>query len=146
MTITSAAATIMPDKMGGGDPVPIEIGARGTVGNLVMKEIEYFRRLESNCGNEGIDHTKCSTKSTIDQDEKHRYGNGGGTKFWPSFRFLNISWRKGKRKSGGSGRFLPKMCSLVDVAESRHHNHHRVSKVPSFSYLNLKDDINQYEV
>lgn len=148
MTITStAAATILPEKMGGGDPIPIEIGARGTIGNLVMKEIEYFRRLEAGSCGDSDDHGKCSTKNSLKPDKKHR-GDGSSSKFWPSFGFLSITWRKAKRKGGGSGsgRFLPKMCNVVDVAENRHHNHHRLSRIPSFSYRNLKDDINQFEV
>ncbi|KAI3800303.1 hypothetical protein L1987_28390 [Smallanthus sonchifolius] len=126
----------------GGDPVPIEIGARGTVGNLVMKEIEYFRRLESGGGDEDGDHGKCWNKNSVNPDKKHR-GDGGGSNFWPSFGFLTITWRRGKRKGGGNGRFLPRMCTTLDVSESRHH---RLSKIPSFSYRNLKDDIIQLEV
>ncbi|KAI3680554.1 hypothetical protein L6452_35327 [Arctium lappa] len=144
MTTTStaavAAAAILPEKMGGGDPVPIEIGARGTVGNLVMKEIEYFRKLESSRG----DHDNCSRNNSSPRDKIH----GGGSNFWPSFGFLTITWRRAKRKGGGSGsgRFLPRMCTVVDVTENRHHNHHRLSKIPTFGYRNLKDDVNQFEV
>ncbi|KAI3710456.1 hypothetical protein L2E82_40239 [Cichorium intybus] len=140
---TTFTATILPEKMGGGDPVPIEIGARGTVGNLVMKEIEYFQRLEAVSHVGGGDHCKCSIKSSSNTNKKH---GGGGSNFWPSFGFLNISWRKSKRKGGGSGRFLPRMCTMVDIADSRHHNHHRLNKIPSFSYRNLKDDVSQFDV
>ncbi|KAJ0787804.1 hypothetical protein HanPI659440_Chr05g0184501 [Helianthus annuus] len=130
--------TILPTKMAGSDSLPIEIGTRGTVGNLVMKEIEYFTRLESGNGDQG----KCSIKNSVNPDKKHR-GDGVGSKFWPGFGFLTITWRRGKRKGGESGRFLPRMCTMVDVADSRHH---RLTKIPSFSYRNLKDDINQVEV
>ncbi|GJR39919.1 hypothetical protein Tco_1215603, partial [Tanacetum coccineum] len=70
MSITSPtiASTILSEKMGGLDHVPIEIGARGTVGNLVMKEIEYFRRLEIG----GCDHGKCSIRDSNIPDKKHR--------------------------------------------------------------------------
>ncbi|CAI9292585.1 unnamed protein product [Lactuca saligna] len=138
---TTFTTTILPEKMAGGDPVPIEIGARGTVGNLVMKEIEYFKRLEAE--SRGGDHGKCSIRTTSNTNKKHG-GDGGGSKFWPSFGFL--TWRRAKRKGDGSGRFLPRMCTMVDVADSRHHNHHRLSKIPSFSYRNLKDDVSQFDV
>ncbi|KVH97393.1 uncharacterized protein LOC112522823 [Cynara cardunculus var. scolymus] len=144
ISAATAAAAILPEKMGGRDPVPIEIGARGTVGNLVMKEIEYFKKLELGRG----DHDNCSRRNFFHPDKKHG-GDGGGSNFWPSFGFLNVTWRRAKRKGGGggsSGRFLPRMCTVVDVAESRHHNHHRLSKIPSFGYRNLKDDIDHFEV
>ncbi|PWA96758.1 hypothetical protein CTI12_AA036570 [Artemisia annua] len=148
MSITSPtiATTIFSEKMGGLDPVPIEIGARGTVGNLVMKEIEYFRRLEiGGCSNVG-DHGKFSIRDSNIPDKKHRK-DGGSSNFWPSFGFLTITWRKVKRKgTGSSGRFLPRMCTMVDVAESPYHKLHRLSKIPSFSYQNLKDDNNQSDV
>lgn len=104
-----------------------------------MKEIEYFKRLETSGGDAYGDH-KCSTKTS--PDKKHR-GDGNGSNFWHGFGFLTISWRRGKRKGGSSGRFLPRMCTMVDVADSRHH---RLTKIPSFNYRNLKDDINQFEV
>ncbi|KAL4563084.1 hypothetical protein LXL04_027115 [Taraxacum kok-saghyz] len=143
MTTTFHTTTISPEKMAGGDPVPIEVGARGTIGNLVMKEIEYFKRLEAD--NRGGDHGNCSIRSSSNTNKKHN-GDGGGSKFWPSFGFLTITWRKAKRKGGNSGRSLPRMCTMVDVVDGRHHNHHRLSKVPSFSYQNLKDDVSQFDV
>ncbi|KAK9056383.1 hypothetical protein SSX86_027473 [Deinandra increscens subsp. villosa] len=129
---TTTTTTTFPEKMEGGDGdpvVPIEIGARGTVGNLVMKEIEYFRRLQSSNGD---GDGKPSIKP-INDDKKHR---GSGSNFWSSFGFLTVTWRRGKSK----GRFLPRMCTMVDVADSRHH------RPPSFGYRNLKDDINQFQI
>lgn len=101
------------EKKGGAAVAPFEIGTRGTVGNLVMKEIEYFKRLES-------DH-----QSSLDPH------NGGGANFWRGFEFLKITWRRKKRKGGGGDKFLPKVCTKVDVAESRHNHHHRANKIPS---------------
>ncbi|XVF70584.1 hypothetical protein PTKIN_Ptkin11bG0174100 [Pterospermum kingtungense] len=42
---------------------PLEIGTRGTVGALVLQEIEYFRRLESG----GIDGSKKPHSKRPDQ-------------------------------------------------------------------------------
>ncbi|KAM0054391.1 hypothetical protein Hdeb2414_s0006g00194371 [Helianthus debilis subsp. tardiflorus] len=137
---TTSATTILPEKMGGVDLVPVEVGACGTVGSLVMKEIEYFRRLESEL--RGGDDDGSSVKNSRKPDKHCGDGGGGGSNFWHSFGFLTIIWRRGKSKGGGSGRFLPRMCTMVHVAVSRLHSRQKLSKVPSFSYQNLKDEVN----
>ncbi|XP_076884225.1 uncharacterized protein LOC143533271 [Bidens hawaiensis] len=131
----TAATTILPEKMGGVDLVPVEVGACGTVASLVLKEIEYFRRLES-----GGDDGKCSVKNSINPNKRH---GDGGSSFWTRFGFLTIIWQRGESKGSSGGarsRYLPRMCTMVHVAVSRLRNHHKLTKIPSFSYQNLKDD------
>ncbi|XAR53778.1 hypothetical protein NMG60_11022459 [Bertholletia excelsa] len=89
---------------------PLEIGTRGTMGSLVMKEIEYFRRLEL----EGI------------RGRSNR-------KPWRSFGVLVMGWKRKKRQ--GSGVPLPSMCSTVDVSQIP-----RSTEMPGFSYRNLKEE------
>ena len=78
---------------------PVEVGARGTVGSLVLREVEYFRRVE--VGGHG---KKSSSKVAA---------SGGGSPRSSSKK------QQTKRKKGGagSGSFLPRLCSSAEVAE-----------------------------
>jgi hypothetical protein len=68
-------------------PAPVEVGAQGTIGSLVCREIEYYRTTEG---------TGAKKKS----GSKKAAANGGT----PSKA----------RKKGGA--FLPSMCSSAEVA------------------------------
>lgn len=74
----------------------MEVGAQGTIGSLVCREIEYFRRME--VASHG--HGKKSNKAAA---------NGGSPR-----RKARSAWKKG----GGGGAFLPSMCSSSEVAEA----------------------------
>ncbi|KAJ8549725.1 hypothetical protein K7X08_033432 [Anisodus acutangulus] len=109
--------------------VPVEIGTRGTVGSLLKKEIEYFRKIELDCST-GSSNNK-SQKSKVEIDS----GSGNS---WPSFGFLTMKWKKKKRRGNGGG--LPAMCSMVEVSESC-----KMNEIPGFSYRNLKVDSKRFE-
>ncbi|CAN6323437.1 unnamed protein product [Urochloa humidicola] len=81
-------------------PAPVEVGAQGTVGSLVLREVEYFRRVDV-AGGGGGGGKKSSSKVAAS-------GGGGGGK------------KQGKKKGGGvgNGSFLPRMCSSASVADS----------------------------
>ncbi|CAK9187779.1 unnamed protein product [Ilex paraguariensis] len=106
---------------------PIEVGARGTVGSLLRKEIEYFRRL---------DLDPCGSSIRPQRHSVDMASTGG--KSWPSFGFLMRVWRKRKRRCSG---YLPRVCSAVEVAES-----YLLNGVSGFSYWNLKADMESYEI
>lgn len=134
---------LITEKMG--TTAPLAIGTRGTVGSLIRKEIEYFRRLELDCGETS---NKCESKT--------RVGIASHTASFPSVKkpatsfsttraktatfgsLLSLSWRKKRRNSSSSNNnnssFLPSMCSAVDVSESK--------RFGGFSYRNLKSDMN----
>ncbi|OEL21300.1 hypothetical protein BAE44_0017681 [Dichanthelium oligosanthes] len=82
---------------------PVEVGAQGTVGSLVLREVEYFRRMEV-AG--GIGHGKKSSSKVA--------ASGGS-----SSPRSNGSKKHQKKKSGvgNNGSFLPRMCSSAEVAE-----------------------------
>lgn len=115
------ATTKFPEKMAG--IAPVAIGTRGTVGSLVRKEIEYFRKLQ-------IDQYGSSQKP---QGQVVDMASTGGH-FRPSFRFLTMIWKRKKRR--GSSGIVPSMCSAVEVAQSN-----RLNKIPGYSYRILKDDL-----
>ncbi|OIT21194.1 hypothetical protein A4A49_65672 [Nicotiana attenuata] len=73
LRVTSNITSRFSDKMSAS--VPVEMGTRGTVGSLLKKEIEYFKRLELDC------KRSCNNKyqkSTVEIDA------GGGGSSWPS--------------------------------------------------------------
>ncbi|CAN4078327.1 unnamed protein product [Withania somnifera] len=109
--------------------VPVEVGTRGTVGSLLKKEIEYFRKIELDCS-KGSSNNK-SKKSSVEID------TGGGNS-WPSFGFLTMKWKNKKRRCTGCG--LPATCSMVEVSESC-----KMNEIPGFSYRNLKVDSKRFE-
>lgn len=80
---------------------PVEVGAQGTVGSLVLREVEYFRRAVDVDGGGGnkIGRSKVAAAA------------GGGQK---------QQQQKKKNKGGGvgNGSFLPRMCSSAEVADS----------------------------
>lgn len=108
---------------------PIQIGTRGTVGSLVMKEIEYFNQLELSTGGDSqkprshvSDHMAASSSTS----HASRPPNG------------SVLTAQKKKKRGGS-RLLPSMCSMVEISDNNNNNTRTVG-VSGFGYRNLKTD------
>jgi hypothetical protein len=100
---------------------PAEIGTRGTVGSLIMKEIEYFNQLELS--------SKCSSHkpwppitSIVSSSSLSR----------PTFESVIKTHKKKKRGT----RLLPSICSMVDVADNN-----RPIGISVYSYRNLRSDV-----
>ncbi|KAB2600972.1 hypothetical protein D8674_001977 [Pyrus ussuriensis x Pyrus communis] len=118
---------------------PIAIGTRGTVGSLVLKEIEYFSKIE-------LDRRgSSSSMKPLGQILGLTSGGSGSHCGKSGFRLLLMAWRRRKRRGGsgsGSGRgFLASMCFAAEVAETNRRN-----GVPGFSYKILKDDMNNLSI
>ncbi|KAL2931490.1 Epoxide hydrolase 2 [Bienertia sinuspersici] len=120
-----------------GTTAPLAIGTRGTVGSLVRREIEYFRRLELDRGETS---KKVESKNYVgisNNTSKTSYSTSR-TKVATLGSLLTISWRRKKRRNNSSSNnsnstFLPSMCSAVDVSESK--------RFGGLNYRNLKADI-----
>ncbi|CAA2998273.1 Hypothetical predicted protein [Olea europaea subsp. europaea] len=101
--------------------IPVEVGTPGTVGSLLKREIEYFKRLESE-----------RFEMSCFKSERHigevRSGRGNSR---PGFKFFPLSWTKKKRRNNGIRR------SFVDPGE--------ISEIPRFSYRNLNADSKRFE-
>ncbi|KAJ0239467.1 Uncharacterized protein HA466_0230980 [Hirschfeldia incana] len=103
----------------------IPIGTRGTIGSLVRKEIDYFKnfntcpRYDPRRGN-----SEENTKGCERRDTSSRLSS------W----FSRTKWSKKKKRQscGGGGRFLPSMCSAVEISGE--------NRVPGFNYRILKND------
>lgn len=107
---------------------PVEVGTRGTVGSLVMKEIEYFNRLELGRHGSGRSH----------KAQVHGADVASGTtgRSRHSFWFLIMTWRRKKKRRNNSSTFLPSICSVVEVADC-----HGLSGISGFNYRILNDDL-----
>ncbi|XP_051125191.1 uncharacterized protein LOC127247405 [Andrographis paniculata] len=107
--------------------IPLEVGTRGTIGSLLKREIEYFRKLDTEPGD-----------SKMNSDRQCQEMKMDGCPSWPSFRFSRVPWKRKKRRSSG---ITPGICSLVEVANSP-----RLDEIPGFSYQNLRADSKRYDV
>ncbi|KAI9123631.1 hypothetical protein K1719_004931 [Acacia pycnantha] len=115
-------------------PPPVAIGTRGTVGSLVRKEIEYFTMFE-------LERRGCRSQrqqqpprtQAVDQVSAR-----GFSSCRPSFWLSLMTWKRKKRRLSSSG-FLPKICSVSEVAETHH-----LDRIPGFSYRILTNDINHF--
>ncbi|KAK9155760.1 hypothetical protein Sjap_003240 [Stephania japonica] len=90
---------------------PLQIGTKGTVGSLLLQEIEYFSRLETDRRKDPNKHEG----QIVDLSSKKG-------------RPERSKWRKKKK-------FLPSMCKMAEVAETT-----RPIVVSKFSYRHLKTD------
>ncbi|KAK1424091.1 hypothetical protein QVD17_19403 [Tagetes erecta] len=134
---------MFPEKNGGNAAVLAEIGTHGTMGNLLMKEIEHYKRLESEiCG----DHL--NSKSTSNPEKHTGNDRGGGSRFWCGLGFFKAKWQSKKSNGGTSDKFLPRICMMMNVAEDRHnyHQHRHANKIPGFNYHNLEADTKQHKI
>jgi hypothetical protein len=81
---------------------PVEVGTQGTVGSLVLREVEHFRRMEVAGG-----HGKKSSSKVVAAGGASPRSNGG-KKPRP---------KKGAAVVGNASSFLPRMCSSAEVVE-----------------------------
>lgn len=98
--------------------VPLEVGTRGTIGSLLKREIDYFKKVELERADTATSQETATT--------------GGRRPTWPSFRFSMSSWRR-RKKRRNSG-----ICSVVEVADT--------NEIPGFGYLNLRAHSQRYDV
>ncbi|GFZ12507.1 hypothetical protein Acr_23g0008920 [Actinidia rufa] len=107
---------------------PVEIGTRGTFGSLVVKEIEYFSQLELGCQDKS-EKPRCQFPKTASTSAHSRPQKLGSLLKTP------------KRKKKGGSKFIPSMCSMVEVAESTRPN----MTISGFNYRNLKADVKKMQ-
>jgi hypothetical protein len=105
---------------------PIEIGTRGTVASLIMQEIDYFSRIESN---------------SQDRSQKNRSQiTDVGSSLSTNSRSTVVSTVESTKKKRVSSKLLPSMCSMVDVSDSSRPNGTSV-----FGYRNLRSDTKKFQ-
>lgn len=104
---------------------PVEVGTKGTVGSLILQEIEYFSRLELTCQDSSQKPQSQITDTTSTSSHLR-----------PHFRPEAATKKKKKKKNKkGGSRLVPCMCSMVDVSDSK-----RPIGIQGFNYKNLKMD------
>ncbi|WOH04207.1 hypothetical protein DCAR_0623616 [Daucus carota subsp. sativus] len=119
----SSTSSLSTMKRMDGKP-PAGIGTKGTVGSLVLQEIEYFRQLEMKCREDlrkKPEPKVVGVVSTISFSKP----NPGARATMP------------KKKKKGSSRIIPSMCSMVDVVEKKNQSNLR----SRFSYRSLEADV-----
>lgn len=110
--------TETPQKMA----APVKVGTKGTVGSLIMQEIEYFRRVELSCrGSSQKPRTHVADMASCSNPAKPTSGS--------------LLTHKKKRR-GSSNRLVPSICSMVEVSDNK-----RPVGTSSFNYRNLKLDM-----
>ncbi|KAG7026623.1 hypothetical protein SDJN02_10625, partial [Cucurbita argyrosperma subsp. argyrosperma] len=107
-----------------GAVAPLAIGTRGTMGSLVMKEIEYFTKLE-------LERHGGSQRLSGDASRR----SDSKTSFW----LLSLSWKWKKRRTNNG--ILPNICSAVELSKSN-----RFNGIPGFGYRILKDDVTHFPI
>lgn len=113
----------LPEKMTA-QSYPVAIGTRGTVGSLIMQEIEYFSRLE------------LGGRGSSNKPLRQLVNLASTGEFSRSKRESVIRVPEKKKRGSISNRLIPSMCSMVEVAESKQPN-----TTSGFAYRNLKADV-----
>ncbi|XP_038691164.1 uncharacterized protein LOC119989606 [Tripterygium wilfordii] len=103
---------------------PVEIG---TIGSLMMQEIEYFSRLESHSRNS----VQRSQSDVGDMDSSSKQSR-------TTFGSVMTAQKKKKRESSW---FIPTMCSMVEVSDNN-----RKTGISGFNYKNLNSDMKKLKV
>nr|XP_043630279.1 uncharacterized protein LOC122601595 [Erigeron canadensis] len=115
-TISLASSKIMPNE------TPIKIGTKGTVGSLMMKELEYFNKLEVHSQQHTLHVREAAASSQ------------------PRSKMINSVTITPKRKKK-SKNFVPSICSAIDVADTN-----GPKMISAFSYKTLKADARRLQV
>ncbi|KAG5546441.1 hypothetical protein RHGRI_018579 [Rhododendron griersonianum] len=114
MQNSSSVPSTIPEKMD--TKTPVEIGTRGTVGFLIMREIEYFTHLESD-------------------KPQHLCTEMASTSTQPNPKFGSFATTPRKKKKGGRRKLVPNMCSMVEVVKCN-----RPNVNSGLGYRNLRAD------
>lgn len=95
---------------------PVAVGTKGTIGSLIMQEMDHFSQLDLS----GSSDLKKPCHQLVD------------------LPLITIPRRKTKRR--GSKRLIPSMCSVVEVANSS-----EPSSSSASSYRSLKMDVKRFQ-
>lgn len=118
---TTASVFTTPKKMTA-KTTPVEVGTRGTVGSLILQEIEYLSKIELGCQ----ESTTCKSKKEAAASTSSNSSSSSATP------------RKPKKKKRAGSRLIPKMCDMVEIADN---NRQPKTIIHGFTYQNLKAQI-----
>ncbi|KAL6567482.1 hypothetical protein OROGR_001150 [Orobanche gracilis] len=105
--------------------VPLEVGARGTIGSLLKREIEYFRKID-------MEHMESFERESDEMAPGRRNSSR-------CLRLPMLSWRRKNKRRNNVIR--PGICSMVEVANSQVMN-----EISGFRYLNLGAESMRFKV
>ena len=113
---SSTMTTTIPAKN------PVEIGTKGTIEFLITKEIEYLNQLELGSHHGSHNSEKPTEIASTSNYSKPKLGSSIASPI---------------KKKKGASKFIPSMCSVVEVVEEGNIQPNLNSKV---GYRNLKAD------
>lgn len=122
---SSNFATEVPENMAAPAHTPVEIGTRGTIGSLIMKEIEYFSQLELRCQDDSQTPQTHVTEMAMSSINCRATATS-----------VTTTQKKKKRR----GNRLPSICSMVEVSDKS-----QPIGISGFSYRNLKSDVKKLQ-
>lgn len=122
---SSDFATEVAENIAAPAHTPVEIGTRGTIGSLIMKEIEYFSQLELRC-QDGSQRPQTHATEMASSSSNCR----------PTATSVITTQKKKKRR----GNRLPRICSMVEVLDKS-----QPIGISGFSYRNLKSDVKKLQ-
>ncbi|CAI9303621.1 unnamed protein product [Lactuca saligna] len=99
---------------------PVKIGTKGTVGSLMMKELEYFNMLEVKVHSRKHSLQVAEAATTSGEQDS--------------------ATKTPKSKKRGN-KFVPKFCSVIDVADIN-----GPKMISGFNYKTLKADVRKLQV
>lgn len=118
---SSSNALQIPLKMTA-KTTPVEIGTRGTVGSLILQEIEFFSQLELRSQESSHKPSQLPTDNP-------------STSSSTRIKLGSLPTKPKKKKKNAGSKLIPSMCNMVEVVDSNQ----PISK-SGFSYRNLKAD------
>ncbi|GAB2298844.1 hypothetical protein Dimus_032922 [Dionaea muscipula] len=126
---------------------PLAVGTRGTVGSLLRREIEYFRKVELESQSVASNRPKKRSVNSVSHDDH----TSGASRPSTLGSLLTMSWRRQKRRrscssssssSGGGSSFLPSLCSSVEVTDCSR----GLDQIPGFRYQNLREALEEINI
>lgn len=105
--------------------IPLEIGSKGTVGSLLRQELDYFSWIESGCQ----DSCPKGCRQIMETGSIR------------SVMFTLESPITSPRKKKGGTKLIPRMCSMVEVADST-----QPKSLSRLTYRSLKTDLRRAPV
>lgn len=108
---------------------PVPVGTQGTVGSLIRKEIEYFRRMLPMTTAHGSDKYYYDTPTPTPKRKVLDHPRQSSSSSTHSICLLGMSWKSKKKQRVSACCGNQRSTVLVDK-----------NVISGFSYVNIKDD------
>ncbi|KAI0507504.1 hypothetical protein KFK09_013629 [Dendrobium nobile] len=102
---------------------PLEIGAQGTIGSLISHEVEYFRKVDLGGwrSSQRIKSSPSSSESNSFKLKKESDSNNAKKK-----KKKKKKEKKKEKKKVKEGKYLPSICSAIEISENTSRKESRI--------------------